>query len=84
MIRKDNFLTGVLLGIIFPGIAFFLVEILNFDVQIFGKEHLLYIASAVINLVMLRFFFKYDRQNIATGLSFSTFVCGVLLIILLR
>ena len=84
MFKEDKFISGVLLGLIAPALAFISVEILNFDVKIFGKDHLLYIAAAVINLIMLRMFFKYDKQSTATGVSFSTFVCGIALIILLR
>lgn len=84
MFKQDKFIIGVLLGLIGPALAFISVEILKFDVKIFGKDHLLYIVAAVINLIMLRMFFKYDKQSTATGISFSTFVCGIALIILLR
>jgi len=84
MFRKDRFLSGLLVGVISPAIAWFLVEILGFNGEILGKKHLLYIASVVINLLLLRFFFRSDRTQIASGIIFSTFISALVFVILNR
>jgi hypothetical protein len=84
MLNKDRFLTGMFLGLVPPGIAAFFVEILGYDGEILGKKHLLYIASVVINLLLLRFFFRSDRSEIARGIIFSTFISALLFVILNR
>lgn len=82
MFKKDNFLVGALLGMIFPSLAWFTVEILKFDFQFLGKKHLLYIGGAIINLVMMRFYFKYENVETASGIIFSTFISALLFVIL--
>ena len=84
MLNSDKFLTGVLLGVIPPGIAAFFVEVLGFDGEILGKKHVLYIASVVVNLLLMRFFFRTDRTETATGIIFSTFISALLFVILNR
>ena len=84
MFKKDHFLSGALLGFIFPALAYVCVEILKLDVQFLGKKHLLYIGSVVINLILLRLFFKNNRVQTASGIIFSTFFSALLFVILNR
>lgn len=84
MLKKDNFLIGVLLGIIFPALAWFSVEILKFDLQFLGKKYLLYIAGAILNLILMRFYFKQSKGETAAGIIFSTFISALLFVILNR
>lgn len=84
MFKKDNFLIGALLGIILPVLAWFTVEVLKFDLQFLGKKHLLYIASAIFNLILMRFYFKSGKGETAAGIIFSTFISALLFVILNR
>lgn len=84
MFKKDKFLVGAFLGFIFPALAYLLVEILKRDVQIFGKKHLLYIGSVVVNLIIMRLFFKSDKAETAAGVIFSTFISALLFVFLNR
>jgi hypothetical protein len=84
MFKKDQFFTGLLVGVMSPAIAFFLVEIMGFNMEILGKKHLLYIASVVINLLLLRYFFRNDCTKTASGIIFSTFISALLFVILNR
>jgi len=84
MYNKDHFLSGVLLGFIFPALAYACVEILKLDIQFLGKKHLLYIGSVVINLILLRLLFKNDKAQTASGIIFSTFFSALLFVILNR
>ena len=82
MFKKDNFLTGAIIGLILPVLAYLAVEIFKYDVQILGKKYLLYIASVVINLIVVRMYFRNDRMETASGVVFSTFISALLFVIL--
>ena len=82
MFKKDKFLTGAILGLIFPALAYLSVEILKFDIQILGKKYLLYILSVDINLIVVRLYFRNDRMETASGVVFSTFISALLFVIL--
>ena len=84
MFNQDKFWVGAIIGFVFPAIAYFFVKFLKIDLHILGKEHLLYIASAVLNLIMMRLLYFRGRANTATGVIFSTFICAILFIILVR
>ena len=84
MFKQDKFWVGAIIGFIFPAIACFSVKFLKVDFHALGKEHLLYIASAVLNLIMMRFLYFRGRANTASGVIFSTFICAILFIILIR
>ena len=84
MLKKDKFLVGAIMGLIFPALAYLAVEIFNYDVQVLVKKYLLYIASVVINLIAVRMYFKNDRMETASGVVFSTFISALLFVILNR
>ena len=84
MFKNDHFLGGALLGFIFPVLAYVCVEILKLEVQFLGKKHLLYIASVVINLILLRLLYKTGKAETASGIIFSTFISALLFVILNR
>ncbi len=76
MFKKDNVFIGVALGLLLPAIAWLLVEQLKKNVSFFAKDDLLYIGCIAINLILVRYFFKYDKENTARGIVASTFVCA--------
>lgn len=76
MIKKDNIWLGMLLGLIFPAIAYFFVEILKKNIAFLQKDDLLYIGCVAINLLIVRYFFKQDKENIVRGVIGATFVCA--------
>jgi hypothetical protein len=82
MFKKDKFLVGAIMGLIFPTLAYLAVEIFKIDVQVLGKKHLMYIASVVINLIAVRIYFRNDRMETASGVVFSTFISALLFVIL--
>jgi hypothetical protein len=84
MFKNDQFVIGSLLGLLLPALAYISVELLKFDVQILGKPHLLYIAAAGLNLVMMRVFYRQGKANTASGVIFSTFISAILFVILNR
>lgn len=84
MFKEDKFWLGAVIGFIFPLTAYCLVTYLELDIRILGKEHVLYIASALLNLIMMRWLYFLGKANTATGIILATFVCAVLFIILIR
>lgn len=82
MFKKDQFLVGAIMGLIFPALAYLSVEIFKVDVQILGKKYLLYIGSVIINLIAVRMYFKNDKMETASGVVFSTFISALLFVIL--
>ncbi|MDB5119485.1 MAG: hypothetical protein JWN56_703 [Sphingobacteriales bacterium] len=76
MFKKDNIWLGMLIGLIFPAIAFFFVEILKKNIELLKKDDLLYIGCVAINLLMVRYFFKQDKENTVRGIIGATFICA--------
>lgn len=76
MLKKDNVWLGVILGLVCPGIAFFFVEILKKNITFLKKDDLLYIGCVAINLFLVRYFFREDKENTARGVISSTFICA--------
>ena len=76
MLKKDNVWLGVILGLVCPGIAFFFVEILKKNITYLKKDDLLYIVCVAINLFLVRYFFRQDKENTARGVISSTFICA--------
>ncbi len=76
MLKRDNVWLGLILGLVLPGIAFFFVEILKKNIRLFQKDDLLYIGCAAVNLFLVRYFFRNDKENTGKGVVASTFVCA--------
>ncbi|WP_423149009.1 stationary phase survival protein SurE [Rubrolithibacter danxiaensis] len=76
MLKRDNVWYGLILGLIFPGIAFFIVEVLKKNIRVLQKDDLLYIGCIALNLLLLRFFVRGYKEKTAKGIVASTFVCA--------
>jgi hypothetical protein len=78
MLKKDNVWLGAFLGLILPGIAFFFVEILRRNIRFFQREDLLYIGCVAINLILVRYYFRIDKENTGRGIVGATFICALI------
>lgn len=76
MLKKDNVWLGAALGLVLPAIAFVVVEILKRNVRMFQKDDLLYIGCVAINLFLVKYYFKIDKENTARGIVGATFICA--------
>jgi hypothetical protein len=76
MLKRDNVWLGTGLGLILPGIAFVLVEVLKENVVYLKKADLLYIGCVALNLLLLRYYVRSYKENTARGIIASTFVCA--------
>ena len=77
MLRKDNVWLGAFLGLVMPGIAFMVVEILKRNFRILQKDDLLYIGCVAINLILVRYFFSIDKEQTGRGIVGATFICAL-------
>ncbi len=78
MFKKDNIYSGLLLGLFFPAVAYFIVEVIKKNVVFLQKDDLLYIGCVAINLLMLRYAFKKDKEQIGRGIIAATFICAII------
>lgn len=76
MLRRNSVWLGVILGLVFPGIAFFFVEILKKNIRLLEKDDLLYIGCAAVNLIVVRYLFRNNLEDTGKGVVASTFVCA--------
>jgi hypothetical protein len=76
MFKKDNVWQGIILGLILPGMAVFITEVLKKNIRILQKEDLLYIGCVALNLILVKYFYRIDRENMAKGVVASTFICA--------
>ena len=77
MKMKNSFWLGLLLGLIFPLLAFLLSNYTALATKFpTGKEGILYMIAAGLNLLALRFLYKRDRplDQIAKGVIAITFL----------
>jgi hypothetical protein len=74
MLKRNNFLFGISIGLILPGLVFIFAELLKKDLRVFGKENVFYLLAVAVNLFMIRYYFKSDRDDTARGVVLTTFI----------
>ena len=78
MLKRDNIWLGTALGLILPGIAFFIVEVLKKNIRVLEKDDLLYIGCVALNLILVRYYFREYKENTARGIIGATFICALI------
>jgi hypothetical protein len=81
MLTKDSLIAGLLLGVIFPGIAFAAAYLLRDNIFIINKPALPFLVAIALNLVATRFFAKRDLVKLVKGIVITTFAVMLLLFI---
>ena len=76
MFSKDSFWLGSFFGSILPVVSVYLVEILKMDIQFQGKNYLVYIMVAAINLILVRVYYGKGIEQTARGIIGITFICA--------
>ena len=80
MFRKNSFLIGAALGAVMPLLAYILTHFTAWE-WFFGNKPLsLYVIAGLINLLLLRYYYRNNMENNARGVMLVTFI-GVLLLI---
>ncbi|MGJ1266279.1 hypothetical protein ACR78F_00500 [Sphingobacterium spiritivorum] len=83
--QKNNFLIGIALGIIAPLIAYLLTTYTALETMLAAnKPAALYVIAGLANLVMLRYFYRNDKEQTARGIMLVTFAGTVILIYTLK
>lgn len=79
---KNSLLVGVLLGLVFPLIAFLAMKFTNIQTQVFpDKPTGLYVIAAAINLVGCWISYKKGKDLLGNGLVLATFLGMILLVL---
>lgn len=75
---KNNIAIGVLLGLILPLLAYFFAEVIFKNQIIPSKPGVLYLVTIAVNLILMRFNFKFGADKTATGILLVTFLVLIL------
>lgn len=81
-LRTNNFYLGALIGLVTPVIAFLLTRWTDWAILL-NKPNSLYVLAGVVNLLLLRWYYRNDGENSARGVIMVTFI-GVLVLIFTR
>ncbi len=76
MFKKDSVWLGLAAGLIFPGLAYLVVEVIKKNLTFLGKDDLLYIGCVAINMLLLKYAYKRDMEMTGKGIISATFVCA--------
>ena len=76
MFKKDSVWLGLAAGLVFPGLAYLVVEVIKKNLTFLGKDDLLYIGCVAINMLLLKYAYKRDLEMTGKGIISATFVCA--------
>ena len=76
MFKKDTVWLGLGTGLLFPAIAYFIVEVIKKNLTFLGKDDLLYIGCVAINLLLLKYAYKKNMELTGRGIISATFICA--------
>jgi len=83
MFKKNNLFVGILLGAIAPLIAYLFTEYTALGVRFTNKPLLLYAVAGVVNLLLVRYFYKQQATKTGGSIVGITFI-GLLLLLFLK
>lgn len=78
--QGNPFLSGLVLGLLAPVAAHILTKFTSLPFFIGSKPLGLYVIAALINLLLVRYFYRNGREPMARGVILITFVLVLLLI----
>jgi len=74
-------LSGVILGLIVPALAWFTFNVLYKGVVLLHKPAIPYLVALGINLFIIRVCFKNSMDDTGRGVMLTTFVCVILILV---
>ncbi|HZH55012.1 MAG TPA: hypothetical protein VFD72_05125 [Sphingobacteriaceae bacterium] len=80
---RNNFYSGLVLGSLMPLIAYALTTWTDWDQYFTNRPAIFYVLAGLVNLFMMRWFYRNQGENTGRGVIFVTFL-GVLLLIITR
>lgn len=81
MLKKNNLLTGILIGLILPVLSGIGFELFFTNVSIMGKRGMPYVIVILINLILVRYLAKKGSDRTMQGVMLITFVFALLVFI---
>lgn len=72
--KKDNLFFGALLGSIAPIIAFVMSRFNLTGIDVGDKSLSFYVIAALINLLLMRYYYRNEMGNSARGIILITFI----------
>lgn len=75
---RNNVWTGFGLGVVVPGILVSIVWFIMHRVAFLAKADLLLIGCIGVNAVLLKYFFKINKENTGRGILSATFIWAFL------
>lgn len=82
MLSKNSYLTGILLAIPLPVIAFVIAtHVLQYSELLFNKPALPYLIAIALNLIMMRLFSAEGMVKTVKGIFIATFLITIALFI---
>jgi hypothetical protein len=84
MFHKNPMFVGFVLGLILPGLALLLFNILYKDAVVLGKPAIPYMVALGLNLIAIRISYKKDADQTGKGIMLSTFICMLLLVLVFK
>jgi len=82
-VRRNTFIFGCAIGAVAPAIAHLLTLFTSWNMMLGNKPLSLYVISALINLLLVRFFYRNALERSARGVVLITFVAALLLIFIM-
>lgn len=80
--KIDNFFYGLVLGAVTPTIAYGISQSNFANIDLGEKQFSYYIVAALVNLLLVRYFYRNDRSNSARGIILITFIAALAAIFL--
>lgn len=83
MFKKNNLFIGILLGAVAPLVAYLFTEYTALGVRFANKPLLLYAIAGVVNLLLVRSFYKQQASKTGGSIIGITFI-GLLLLLFFK
>jgi hypothetical protein len=81
MLKKNSLLTGILLALVLPAIAFIVEYLLKDNTYIINRPAVPYFVAIALNLLLIRFSLKKGNDHAGRGIMLATFIFMLLLFI---
>jgi len=75
---KNSVWSGFSLGIFVPGVLISIVWLIMQRFAFLSKADLLLIGCIAVNALLLKYFFKINKENTGRGVLSATFIWGLL------
>ena len=75
---KNNVWAGCGIGLIVPGVLVSIVWFIMHRISFLTKADILLIGCIAVNALLLKYFFKINKENTGRGILSATFIWGLL------